>query len=227
MIHTPRRNIDSLSLSAALLLATLAPWAGAEQAAAVPDFTFIQASDVHAPRQDSKATISKILGLEEIDLAPFGIKVPKPGFVIVTGDMNEFGGGSGWWAEYLSYWKGCAVPVSRGLGNHGQYVACQPEVPARPGPGALLLVRQIRLPLRQPDDGHPPGPATVIRGGSDPVAGEGPRHGRTPDTGVRLLPPSPARERVREPLRLRPVAGRAAPLQHGAIAGWTFTWTRA
>ena len=113
-----RRTLEALSLSAALLLAALAPCAGVEKGAAVPDFTFIQASDVHAPRPDSKATISRIPGLGEIDLAPFGIKVPKPGFVIVTGDMNEFGGGSGWWAEYLSYWKACTVPVYHGLGNH-------------------------------------------------------------------------------------------------------------
>ena len=113
-----RRILESLSLTAVLLLGILAPCAGAEKGASVPDFTFIQASDVHAPRPDSKATIARIPGLGEIDLAPFGLKVPKPGFVIVTGDMNEFGGGSGWWAEYLSYWKGCTVPVYHGLGNH-------------------------------------------------------------------------------------------------------------
>jgi outer membrane protein assembly factor BamB len=116
--RAPRWNTESLSLAAALLLAALAPCAEAEKAAAVPDFTFIHASDVHAPMAESKATISKIPGLGEIDLAPFGVKVPKPGFVIVTGDMNEFGGGSGWWADYLSYWKGCSVPVYHGLGNH-------------------------------------------------------------------------------------------------------------
>ena len=116
--RAPRWKTKSWSLAAVLLLAALAPRAGAEQAAAVPDFTFIQASDVHAPMAQSKATISKIPGLGEIDLAPFGVKVPKPGFVIVTGDMNEFGGGSGTWAEYLSYWKGCGVPVYHGLGNH-------------------------------------------------------------------------------------------------------------
>ncbi len=113
-----RRETKSLSLAAALLLAILAPCAGAEKGVAVPDFTFIQASDVHAPMAQSKATIAKIPGLGEIDLAPFGVKVPKPGFVIATGDLNEFGGGSGTWAEYMSYWKDCTVPVYHGLGNH-------------------------------------------------------------------------------------------------------------
>ncbi len=113
-----RRGTKSWALAALLSLAILAPCAGAEQGAAGPDFTFIQASDVHAPMAQSKTTIARIPSLGEIDLAPFGVKVPKPGFVIVTGDMNEFGGGSGWWAEYLSYWKDCPVPVYHGLGNH-------------------------------------------------------------------------------------------------------------
>jgi outer membrane protein assembly factor BamB len=112
-----RRGTECWALTA-LLLAIILPCARADKDAPVPDFTFIQASDVHAPRPDSKATISRIPGLGEIDLAPFGIKVPKPGFVIVTGDMNEFGGGSGGWEEYLSYWKGCTIPVYHGLGNH-------------------------------------------------------------------------------------------------------------
>ena len=112
-----RRKTEFASLSA-LLLAMLAPCAAAENGAAVPDFTFIQASDVHAPMAQSKATIARIPGLGEIDLAPFGVRVPKPSFVIVTGDMNEFGGGSGWWAEFLSYWKDCKIPIYYGLGNH-------------------------------------------------------------------------------------------------------------
>jgi outer membrane protein assembly factor BamB len=113
-----RGTTESLSLVAILLLASLAPCPAAEKSAVVPDFTFIQATDVHAPMAQSRATISRIPGLGEIDLPLFGIKVPKPSFVIVTGDMNEFGGGSGWWEEYLSYWKGCTIPVYHGLGNH-------------------------------------------------------------------------------------------------------------
>ncbi len=106
------RRAEFWALTALLWLVALARCPGAQ------DFTFIQASDVHAPMAQSQATISKIPGLGEIDLVPFGIKVPKPGFVIVTGDLNEFGGGSGWWAEYLSYWKACTVPVYHQLGNH-------------------------------------------------------------------------------------------------------------
>jgi len=85
---------------------------------AVGEFTFIHASDVHAPMAQSKTTIARIVGLGAIDLAPFGLKVPKPAFALVSGDLNEFGGGSGAWEEYLSYWKGCTFPVYHQLGNH-------------------------------------------------------------------------------------------------------------
>lgn len=112
------RRISFLSLATLLLLAGLAPRAGAEKRSAAADFTFIHASDVHTPMAKSKATLSRVAGLGEIDLAPFGIKVPKPSFAIVSGDLTEFGGGSGWWEEYVSYWNGCGIPVYHGLGNH-------------------------------------------------------------------------------------------------------------
>jgi len=105
--------------AAALLLSSLALSAqSGSGAAAVSDFTFIQASDVHAPITQSKSTIAKIHGLGAINLAPFGLQAAKPSFVIMTGDLNEFGGGSGWWETYQSYWKGCALPHYPVLGNH-------------------------------------------------------------------------------------------------------------
>ncbi len=89
-----------------------------DKPAAIPDFTFIHASDVHTPMPESKATLARIPTLGEIDLAPYGVKVPKPGFAIVSGDLTEFGGGNGWWGEYLSYWTGSGLRVYHGLGNH-------------------------------------------------------------------------------------------------------------
>ena len=112
------QRIGLLSFAAMVILLSRAPCGGGETGTAIPDFTFLQASDVHAPMVHSQATISRIAGLGEIDLAPFGLKVPKPSFVIVTGDMNEFGGGNGGWEEYLAYWKGLAIPVYHELGNH-------------------------------------------------------------------------------------------------------------
>jgi len=101
-----------------VMLLGRAPCGGGEKGTTIPDFTFLHASDVHAPMAHSQATISRISGIGEIDLAPFGLKVPKPSFAIVTGDMNEFGGGNGGWDEYLSYWKGLPFPVYHQLGNH-------------------------------------------------------------------------------------------------------------
>ena len=115
----PGRAQKTGLLSFAPLLALLAvPCIAGQKGPTIPDFTFIQASDVHAPMPQSKTTLARLAGLGEIDLAPFGVKVPKPSFAIVTGDANEFGGGSGWWEEYLSYWNGCGIPVHHGLGNH-------------------------------------------------------------------------------------------------------------
>ncbi len=106
-------------LAAALVLC--AAIACAAQAAAIPDFTFIQASDVHVGSDKtakSREVISRIASLGEIDLAAYGIRAPKPEFAIVTGDLTEFGGGSGWWEDYLACWKDCGIPVYHQLGNH-------------------------------------------------------------------------------------------------------------
>ena len=115
---SPRRRFEAWTLARVLLLAMLAAWTAAPSCEAISDFTFLQASDVHAPRPESQANIARMFGLGEIDLAPYGTKVPKPSFVIVTGDLNEFGGGSGSWEAYQSYWKACPWPVYHQLGNH-------------------------------------------------------------------------------------------------------------
>ena len=107
-----------LPVAALVCVFLLAPSLRAQNTATVPDFTFIQASDVHTPMPQSKETFARVRGLGEINLEPFGLKVQKPGFALVTGDLNEFGGGSGWWETFLSYWKDCGIPVYPALGNH-------------------------------------------------------------------------------------------------------------
>lgn len=87
-------------------------------AVAVDDFTFIHASDVHAPMRDSKDTIAWVGTLGEVDLGIYGVKAPKPSFALVSGDLMEFGGGSGWWKEYLSYWEDTGLTVYHSVGNH-------------------------------------------------------------------------------------------------------------
>lgn len=104
-----------LLLAVGIVLLTLG---SVPAAAKTPDFTFVHASDVHAPMAQSKEVISSIKALGEIDLAIYRTSAPKPSFVVVTGDLNEFGGGNGWWEEYLSYWDGCGIPVYHTQGNH-------------------------------------------------------------------------------------------------------------
>ena len=85
---------------------------------AVEDFTFIQATDIHTPMPQSRQVLGLLAGQGEVDLAAYGLKVPAPSFAIATGDLTEFGGGNGWWEEYLDYWKPSGLKVYHALGNH-------------------------------------------------------------------------------------------------------------
>ncbi len=112
------QKIGLVSFAAMVVLVSRPPFAAGEPGIATPDFTFLHASDVHAPMVHSQATISRISGIGEIDLVPFGLKAPRPSFAIVTGDLNEFGGGNGAWDGHVSYWKGLPFPIYYQLGNH-------------------------------------------------------------------------------------------------------------
>lgn len=85
---------------------------------AIPDFTFIHASDVHTPQTKSQQTINEIAVLGPIDLTPYKIKSDTPSFVLVTGDLTEFGYGAGAWKTYLSYWQNVKMPIYMVSGNH-------------------------------------------------------------------------------------------------------------
>jgi len=84
----------------------------------ISDFTFIHASDVHAPEDVSVRVTGEIRDLGEIEMTPYGIKAKAPSFVVVSGDLTEFGGGDGAWDTYMSYWKDFPEPVYHQLGNH-------------------------------------------------------------------------------------------------------------
>jgi len=83
----------------------------------IPDFTFIHATDVHAPSYTGAKVMSELGKVGEIELTPYGITVGPPSFVVDSGDITEFGAGEGWEA-YLSYWKDVKIPVYTVLGNH-------------------------------------------------------------------------------------------------------------
>ena len=71
------RRFPGAALTAWLSLAVLALGGGALQGAPVADFTFIQVSDVHAPRAESQATIARIAGLGRLISRPSASRCPS------------------------------------------------------------------------------------------------------------------------------------------------------
>ncbi|MHB1457510.1 MAG: outer membrane protein assembly factor BamB family protein [Armatimonadota bacterium] len=113
--QTHLKHIRCIQISAFviifLLIVLLPIWA-------IPDFTFLHASDVHAPYAKSRPTIEEIASLGSINLTPYDIKSEPPSFVLVTGDLTEFGYGAGAWDTYLSYWRNVPIPIYSVSGNH-------------------------------------------------------------------------------------------------------------
>lgn len=86
-------------------------------AADIPDFTFIHAADVHAPMTISQQVCAEMAKQGPIEIKP-GIMTDEPSFVVVAGDISEFGLDEPNWQTYLSYWKDFKIPVWHTLGNH-------------------------------------------------------------------------------------------------------------
>lgn len=105
------RNIRFIFIVLLILVISTPIWA-------IPDFTFIHASDVHTPYARSQPTIDEIATLGAINLTPYNIMSDPPSFVLVTGDLTEFGYGSGSWDTYLSYWHNVKIPIYAVSGNH-------------------------------------------------------------------------------------------------------------
>lgn len=85
-------------------------------AGAVSDFSFIQLSDIHMPYQQSQEVVSTLKETKNMDLANYGIKMGTTSFVMVTGDLTEFGETG--WPSLESLWKKMDFPVYEVLGNH-------------------------------------------------------------------------------------------------------------
>lgn len=108
-----------------VLVLALAQVSVAAQNAAVSDFAFLQLSDVHTPQKQSPEVIALAKSIAALELAAYGVVAPRPDFAIVTGDLTEFGGGSGCWEQYMAYWNDCPYPVYQTTGNHDNtWYAC-------------------------------------------------------------------------------------------------------
>jgi len=114
-----------VSVHRIVTLAVLARLA-AGAAWAVDDLTFIHVSDEHVPHAvaQTRETLAALPLGQEIALAPYGVTAAAPSFMLSTGDLNEFGGGSGWWEHYLGLWVGIDLPVYLQLGNHDNTWRC-------------------------------------------------------------------------------------------------------
>ena len=91
---------------------------------AAEDLLFYHCSDTHVPVAGTAGTVA--------EMAKF--TGGEPAFVVVTGDLTEFGGGDGAWEKYLALWKPFPMPVYSALGNHDEtWWVLRPEIAARHG----------------------------------------------------------------------------------------------
>jgi predicted MPP superfamily phosphohydrolase len=94
-----------------------------------PDFSFVHCSDPHAPIAGSAETIAEIKKFGALEL-PAGGATKAPSFVVVTGDLTEFGAKEGW-ESYRGWWKDSTVPVYSVMGNHdGTWDCLRPKLRA-------------------------------------------------------------------------------------------------
>lgn len=100
-------------------------WGMGGATGAPTDLTFLHTSDPHVPHafEQTRATLAA-LPTGEVNLEPYGVTVAPPSFVIITGDLNEFGGGRGWWEQYLGLWRDFPLPIYHQLGNHDNTWRC-------------------------------------------------------------------------------------------------------
>ena len=92
----------ALLITIALLAASLA---GAQE------LTFLQVSDLHVPHAiaETRETLAA-LPTGPVEVSAWGITTSAPAFVLSTGDLNEFGGGRGWWEQYTDLWSAIPLP---------------------------------------------------------------------------------------------------------------------
>jgi len=100
--------LDYLALAA--LLAAPSP--------AVDSFSFIHMTDQHVPYSNTLDVMREVVSLSEVPMAPYGITAPSPSFIISTGDCTEFGGGNGWWEQYIGVFNETGRPHYHVCGNH-------------------------------------------------------------------------------------------------------------
>ena len=132
------------------------------------DLTFLHISDVHFPHaaSQSRETIAALPKGGPIQLQPYGVQVQAPSFGVVTGDLNEFSGGGGWWEGYEKLWAGLNIPLYHQLGNHDNTWDCgRPRLRKLHG-GAFYAFERAGIKFIAWDTATPqdPRPSTATEG---------------------------------------------------------------
>ena len=118
-------------IAAAAVVSILLPMSATPVAAqAIPDFCFIQTSDIHInPRP---AGVAPQAGGRSVDAVawlckeaakpqkqePYGITTPVPAFVFATGDITEYGVIGETWSDFLGCFSSLECPLYVIPGNH-------------------------------------------------------------------------------------------------------------
>lgn len=101
---------------------------------ALDEFSFIHMSDTHIPYSNTEDIMLEAKGLGPVQMTPYRITTPPPSFVIVTGDLTEFGGGHGWWEQFLGLMNQIGLPFYCVAGNHDNtWDSCRPRIATRYG----------------------------------------------------------------------------------------------
>ncbi len=166
----PGRWLLALLCSCGIAWGQVPPGPAAGKAAPVTSFSFVHASDTHAPDSRSTATIATIRHDAPIELTPFRTTAPAPEFAITTGDVTEFGGSAAGRAAFESNaaaWKSIGLPVWYTMGNHDATWDCLRSRLREVQGGANLAfekhgVKFLLLDSSTPQDPRPSFSAEVI-----------------------------------------------------------------
>ncbi len=123
----------------AVLLAIGIPAALAQpsQPATAREFSFLHLSDSHVSthfempdsldRQRSYDCIRTLKDLGPISMEPYGVTAPAPSFLLLTGDITEYGFAGVTWNVVDAYFKGVKFPYYLVPGNHGNTWVATPQ----------------------------------------------------------------------------------------------------
>jgi outer membrane protein assembly factor BamB len=115
-----------------LLAVAFGAWLGPAFGAtpSIPDFTFLQVSDIHidprpagVKRSETGRSVETIRWVcdeagKTQALGPYGVTAPVPAFVIATGDLTEYGVIAETWSDFETWFAPLKCPLYVVPGNH-------------------------------------------------------------------------------------------------------------